>query len=112
MTSRRLLTPVAKALLDAADYIEQNGHAKRSYYEHVVGGGDVPPRACVVGALKLFASNDVYDQAVKRLSEHISDGLSLTSHKRLSIYIWNDARERTANEVISAMRSAAIENKQ
>lgn len=99
MTDRRLLTPVAKALLDAADYIEANGHCKRSYTEHVVGGGDVHPRACAIGAISLFAHNDVRDQATKRLADHV--GVVL-------VYRWNDAHERTADEVVAAMREAAI----
>lgn len=99
MTSRRLLTPVAKALLDAADYIEQNGHCKHSYHEHVVGGGNVPPRACAIGALRMFADNDVRDEAETRIKKHIGSDY---------IYRWNDRPERTAEEVVSTMREAAI----
>lgn len=101
MTSRRLLTPDTKALLDAADYIEAHGLHKGSYRE--MGALERMPRVCAIGAI-VMATDDggARSSAGIRLAEFI--GLS----KDHGIPDWNDAPERTADEVIAALRGAAL----
>lgn len=98
MTSRRLLTPVAKVLLDAADYIEKYGHHKGAFRH--LDHPEMMPRVCAIGALIMV--------------EHHSDA-RCAAGERLEAFIgsrdipgWNDAPERTAGEVISALRGAAL----
>lgn len=98
MTSRRLLDPVSKALLDAADYIEKNGHIKH----RMRGPGD---SACVLGALVKVCNAlpeslppTALDSA-ERLMRHLGT---------IGIVSWNDAPERTQEEVVAALRGAAM----
>jgi hypothetical protein len=93
MTSRRLLTTEARVLLGAADLIETHGHCKGHYHKDGA--------FCAVGAMsEITGSNTkLLDQALKRLSD-ATDVLSVT--------VWNDHPDRTAGEVISALRQAAL----
>lgn len=98
MTSRRLLTPEAKALLDAADYIDAHGHHKRGYYPCDYKAGMTPP-ACAIGAILRVSQNDTVWLAVKKLAAAIGTD---------DIPRWNDAPQRTPVEVAAALRSAAV----
>lgn len=89
------LEPWRKALLDAADLIEQKGFWK-------AGLRTAPEGAlCVLGAIHVA----VYE---------VDRGLFSPAWKALAAFVgtdnitgWNDAKERTAAEVIAAMRSTA-----
>lgn len=98
MTSRRLLDPVSKALLDAADYMEAHGHCKDK-------STDWMGRVCLIGAITRVVFRD----------QAIDQALHMATRNRLEAYlgyrlitIWNNAPERTADEAIAALRGAAI----
>lgn len=97
MTSRRLLSPVAAALLRAADYIAKYGHHKRGFYGRPGCHGSKPP-ACAHAAL--LASNQDWNVSAA--------ACRLLAKKVRSITKWNDAPERTADEVVSTLRSVAL----
>lgn len=89
MTSRRLLNPISKSLLDAADYIEKHGHCKFTIE-------DREGRVCAMGVLnKVRAANG----SSARLYKFIGCD---------SIVNWNNRPERTPEEVIAAFRGAAL----
>lgn len=93
MTSRRLLSPVSRALLDAADYIEKHGWCQHSLQ-------DPNGRVCIFGAIDLVTADpDVLGNAVVRLSRQVS---------YYPITAWNDAPERTKQEVVDTLRAAAM----
>jgi hypothetical protein len=91
MTSRRLLDPILKVLLDAADYMEAHGHCK-----HAIE--DSRGRVCLLGAIIRVGKEHFY-AASDRMRNY-------TKHPALSD--WNNARERTQEEVVAAFRAAAI----
>lgn len=101
MTSRRLLTPDTKALLDAADYIEAHGLHKGSYRE--MGALERMPKVCAIGGI-IMATDDgsARSDAGVRLANFIG---ATQDH---GIPDWNDAPERTADEVVAALRGAAL----
>lgn len=91
MTSRRLLTPTARALLDAADRIETHGHCKGAFIRE--------DRRCAIAAIMTATKDDaVQNHAIKTLYDYI--GIS-------NIAAWNDHTSRTAEEVVCALRGAA-----
>lgn len=94
MTSRRFLDPVSKSLLDAADYIEKHGHCK-----HMAKNSD--GNACIVGALSIT-------WCLSSCAKVASYLVLCVETPVVSITAWNDAPERTAEEVIAALRGAAV----
>jgi hypothetical protein len=101
MTARELL-------LAAADYIEQYGWAQNTL-------GEAKEPACARGAMCGAAeqagtiAEPIDHPGANRLLvaylELDSDGMQTSD--REAIYAWNDADERTAAEVIAALRGAA-----
>lgn len=91
MTSRRLLDPVSKTLLDAADYIEEHGWCQ----EFMWADG----RVCALGAI-LIAKGTGLSGPRDRLMAFLKNPESITK--------WNDAPGRTKDEVVSALREAAL----
>lgn len=110
MTSRRLLDDTGKVLLDAAGYIEEHGWCKRTLRAR-------DGRVCAIGAIRMAAAATALEpqslaeevivaarieqkvmSAAWRLSDHIGDNVA----------IWNDRAKRTKEEVITALREAAI----
>lgn len=101
MTSRRLLTPDTKALLDAADYMEKHGHCKGSYRR--TRHPESMPTVCAFGAILMATDDgDTRSQAAQRLAAFVG---ATEDH---GVPDWNDAPERTADEVIAALRGAAM----
>lgn len=93
---RRLLTYDRKVLLDAADYIERYGHAKGWYFD----GMQENPPACILGALMAASGYEpVPFGAVTLLQKHVYE-----TH----LAYWNDKPARTKQEVIEALRGAAL----
>ena len=86
-------------LRKAADLIEEEGHCK--------GGLKRDGRYCALGALAMAATGDVKNlvsPATRALSRYIDpEGGGLSSQ----ITNWNDNKERTADEVINALRVVA-----
>lgn len=100
-----VLTPVKPVdevsfrLLRAADLLRHCGHAK-GVIEDRAG------RMCVVGAI-LSAANNKYDGVTYSMCVHrLERNLGLNT-RGVSIVDWNNARERTADEVIAALEGAA-----
>ena len=89
-----------RLLWDAANLIEKRGHAKHALE-------DASGRLCAIGALDCAATgspltcdfSDTGHLAWQRLTKRI--GCQQVS-------IWNNAPERTAAEVIQALRDAAL----
>lgn len=95
MTSRRLLTPVAKLLLDTADYLEGHGWCQGA-------AQDSKGRMCVLGAMSSVFVGPAYEN----YSEGVARVLKQTG--AFEIAGWNDAPGRTQDEVVSMLRAAAI----
>jgi hypothetical protein len=101
----------AQVLMHAADLIEQHGHRKGEFR-------DMHGRYCAYGALR-DAAGIVADGAVSNLDYNggkwlafrsarhaLEHHLSRESGGTWSISRWNDAPERTTDEVIAALRGA------
>ncbi len=99
MTSKRLLDPITRILLDAADYIEQNGLNKGEYYGRTIRGRELRP-ACVLGAIRAFSDDE---DLVKAAMAHFRHSIVIP------IPVWNDDPKRTAEEVVAKLRSSALE---
>lgn len=92
------LPTVSVTLLKAADLLVQHGHCK-----HVLE--DEKGRICVAAAINMADHGNLYwdegadfEAAFDRLSEYLqADPVS-----------WNNAPERTADEVVAALRAAAM----
>lgn len=98
MTSRRLLDPVQKILLDAADHVEVNGWFRIGSKPYRSDGADP-----VCALVAIDRCGDICSpfgrQAMERFSRYV--GGSTTE--------WNDQPGRTKDEVVSALREAAIQ---
>ncbi len=91
MTSRRLLDPVARTLLDAADYIDKHGWCQGQSW-------DLVGQVCAGWAIYRSSQRFQHQAAAKlRNHLHIAD-----------IASWNDHHGRTQDEVTAALRAAAL----
>lgn len=104
MTSRRLLNPEAKILLDAADYMEKHGHCKNVLE-------DKDGRVCLWGAINRVTcgTNDDLSRVdnLDRLKP-VSEYLGIPYDLGVAIINWNNAKERTQEEVVAALRATAL----
>jgi hypothetical protein len=100
MTSQRLLTQEARILLDAADLIETHGLCKDALHE----GG----RYCAMGAIARAAEIPLCDAYIYPITQTRAAVKLLRQICSSSIADWNDAPERTAEDVVAALRAAAI----
>ncbi|MGW7688918.1 DUF6197 family protein [Streptomyces asiaticus] len=115
-----LTTDFATTFRRAADIIRTNGHNKGDYYrfpETGVGIQLAPAECpvCAAGAISIAltgapkpSGHDVplVEAAARRLLEHLIPGYK----RALAIWdlgLWNDADERTADQVIAAFEDAA-----
>lgn len=98
-------TETADILDEAANVIERNGHCKGFYYDLSV---DLPPAECPVcplGAINLAMGNPnpktdrVFGSPAEVAMERYLDAASVAD--------WNDDPDRTAEQVIAALRGAA-----
>ena len=83
------LAPWQKTLVDAADLIEKQGWCQHKYSDQ--------GRSCTMGAMTSMHHFDIV-KARENLSAVIGTS---------DITMWNDAPERTAEEVVNALRKAA-----
>lgn len=81
--------PWRALLLEAAQYIREHGHAKRALV-------DEHGAACLVGAINMVHSGN---QARHQVQHFL---------KVKCLVAWNNAPERTADEVIAALEGAAF----
>jgi hypothetical protein len=96
LVDRTTLEPWRKLLLDGADYVEKHGHCK---YALVNERGQV----CLLGALrKTMPSWEAEALAHAALIKCVGAFSGFLAG-------WNDAPERTADEVIDAMRACAMQ---
>ena len=88
------LTQQQKILLEAANAIEEFGHLKNSL-------GDRNQGMCIRGALWFAGGHSAGDAAMNAVEQKL--GLSW-----FEAIEWNNAPERTAAEVIAALRETAL----
>lgn len=89
------LSPEKRLLLKAADLLREKGHCK-NIIEH-------QGRHCAVGAILASTSeHELHDAALDLLAKYIG-----VDH-RGDIPAWNNAPQRTADEVIEAFERAAL----
>ena len=106
MTSRRLLDPASRVLLDAADYMEKHGFCKNTLE-------DDHGRVCVLGAINaVVGSKQPLEwagfpafEAHRRLSKQI---VTICCNTESNLAMWNNHPKRTQEDVIAALRAAAI----
>lgn len=96
MTSRRLLDPVARTLLDAADYIDEHGWCQGV-------SKDILGHVCAWYAIYRNTSATECIGANERLIKY----LKLYAYHK-AIPDWNDESGRTQAEVTAALRAAAL----
>lgn len=85
-----------RVLLAAADLIECDGHCKGCLV-------DLDGRRCAMGAIFMACLDDsAVNAVIAERAEH-----ALFRHISCTIVEWNDAPERTAAEVVAALRGAA-----
>lgn len=87
---------IADVLDDAADYIEQYGHFKGD--GHGPGDIDTAP-ACAIGAINSALNWGIGTSVVADALQGVVPADSLVA--------WNDAPERTKQQVLDAFRKAA-----
>lgn len=93
MTSRRLLDPISRTLLDAIDIIDRRGWCQHA-------AEDILGRVCPHKAIRL--AGRTFDEkfgAEAKLRRYLGED---------SIHGWNDREERTQAEVTAALRGAAL----
>ena len=88
---------VGQALLKAADYIEEHGHCKGVLYND-------EGAVCFRGAFIKIEALELLDLAELRLKD-----LGVPHKGYMGVVDWNNAPERTAEEVIAMMRHAAYQ---
>jgi hypothetical protein len=94
-------------LLKAADHIEKYGHTKDILYQG--RNPEVPTAVCLFGALNFTAHGSAQWNACFPHNKEIN---ALTKVVPLcrddhDLVVWNNKMERTAGEVIQALRQAA-----
>ena len=106
MTSRRLLTTTSRILLDAADYMEKHGFCKFMLCDEK---GAVCLRGAIYAATEgsvvrgnHWGFNDTAIAADAVVAKHLGHGEAIQNVN------WNNAPERTKDEAVSALRSAAL----
>jgi hypothetical protein len=113
---------IRKVLLSAAEYIERNGWTQGSTFAHgghnVLGHGSKRPPACAYGAIVSGVSfldreelgHNTSFEVSNAASDYVESCLGIAGTwgpKYRGLPRWNDARERTANQVVEALRGAA-----
>lgn len=89
---------ISEALLRAAAHIEQFG-----WQRYMFGAANEP--CCLVGAIRVVLKIPLEEHADERVIKAIERVQK--SSKIQSLADWNDAQERTKEEVLNALRKAA-----
>ena len=85
----------------AADHIQQYGHHKGA----ALGGGHwSTASACTIGAISIAGT----DAGGERNTVELAALAAMICHLGTGLVGWNDAPERTASEVVEALRAAAL----
>jgi hypothetical protein len=111
-TAQQSKTLQAADVLDkAADHLERVGHHKGYLYDErqAKGAAIESCRVCAVGAILVAAHGKPRYPDDEPLVGGISDLaiLALTDHVDGPVPTWNDEPDRTADEVVTAMRQTA-----
>lgn len=119
------MNTLAEIYLKAAEVVRTNGHYKGAYFEPSPesGVGILPAPAecpvCIAGALSIAISGDpTPDRDANPEREHydviagrLADTMGIEGDPLLApvgrLAGWNDAEERTADDVIAALEQAA-----
>jgi hypothetical protein len=122
------MTP-AEVLRAAALYIERHGWTRWLYFDHAATDSPFPP-ACMLGGIHAAVLGATGGHTTDSVSYHHPDAALIRATQRhLAAYLdpefvfnieracratdvigdWNDAAERTATDVITALRDAANE---
>lgn len=106
------MSTIPQILNKAADLIEERGFAQGTKKENGRPGGVEGPALCAAlalheagDALGDYSRADVFD-ARKVLCAHV--GIS-AEDRLFGVYGWNDEPGRTGEEVVAALRGAALE---
>lgn len=102
----------ADVLDRAAEIIEHNGWAQGQYFVPEFGKAPEDCRVCAIGAINvaLYAAKPTVLPSQERTFP-----LSSVVEWYLDVYDlaeWNDAKDRTAEEVIAALRGAAADERE
>jgi len=93
------IEPWRKALLDAADLIEQRGHAKKTLE-------DIDGSLCMGGAISMAITGKSFGLHPDMMEAYCA----LHDFCGGSFVTYNNAPERTASEVIATLRACALES--
>lgn len=98
--SNRKLSKDRLAFLKAADYIEQHGWCQKVLQ-------DMDGKVCLLGALSFGGADGMCSvRLVEQVGRYLKrKGLT----KRGTAVVWNDKPGRTKEEVVAALRGAAME---
>src|SRR6266436_3194052 len=88
------LDPTTDVILGAIDYLETHGWHK--------GGRANGPARCVLGALREAAG--ARSHALNQAAERVRRANGIT----IDLPFWNDAQERTKEQVLDALRNSLI----
>jgi len=99
------MSTTADKVRAAADHIEKYGLHKGAMYAEQGAVVEQGIPCCTVGALHAFGVNDdpVREAVARAAGPDVWDDYNQVDE----IPIWNDADERTADEVVAALRKAA-----
>lgn len=97
------LSPEQRLLLDAADVIRKNGHCKNALR-------DAAGRVCAIGAIMEAAREAYPGPNWSGFRDRVTDAFRLVEEVGgiPCIAAWNNAPERTADEVIAAFERVAL----
>ncbi len=95
MLARPELDETSKILMSAADYIEKHGWWCKGH------GASPGIKTCLMTSIWTISYNDKAREAADRVTHYLG------FEKREEAVKWNDAPERTKEEVVSALREAA-----
>jgi hypothetical protein len=93
------LEPWRKTLLDAADLLEEKGWIQDSY--------QTCQGYCMLGAIQYVLSGDAIKYTSLWTGDHTILKVLQNTTGTVKIWEWNDARGRTKDEVLQAIRKAA-----
>jgi len=93
-------------LLKAATWLEENKWCQGRYSE---GDFGKPTSCCLIGAVNMVSSGDAWfaNRYTETALYYLLKFLELPRAYRYGLHTWNDASERTKEEVITLLKEAA-----
>ena len=105
---------ISETLYKAAEHIEAHGWYQGYYWPHPKDRIEPPyvqgDPCCALGAIAVVEDSDpMYDtDAMKELADYLGIGVGLILGKSAGVADWNDTAGRTKEEVLAALRGAAL----